>query len=394
MKKSIRGTAAALSLVLVLSLAACRFVRPGELTGGRSGSAAGSGEEMDLNVGDVDGTGWKIAMMTDTGGINDQSFNQSAWEGLKQLREDTGADVSYIESKQHSDFSNNLDNLIDNGNSLCWSIGFSTADATLETAALNPDVRFACVDNAFADTPANVTGVVFRGQESSFMVGYIAAAVSKTGRVGFVGGIANDVIAQFEHGYEGGVAYADRVLGKKVKVVAQYAESFTDAAKGKSIAKKMFTTDNCDVVYHAAGATGLGVIEAADEAGKFAIGVDRDQAYLAPDHVLTSSLKNVNVAVEAVSKRHIAGEEIGGKTLSFGLSDGAVGIPEDHSNYSDQIYQEALAVGERIKAGILIPPGTQEELKAFQKMLKKTSIEELTAAAGGTKDGQDTGSSK
>ena len=379
MKKCTRGVAAALSLILLLSLAACRFVRPGELTGGSAGSASGTGSNMNLDVGDVDGRGWKIAMITDTGGINDQSFNQSAWEGLQQLNKETGAEVNYIESKQSADFTTNFETLVDNGNSLCWAIGFATADAVVESAAANPDVHFACVDNAFADTPANVTGVVFRAQESSFMVGYIAAAVSKTEKVGFVGGISSEVIEQFQRGYEGGVAYANRVLGKKVKVFSQYAESFSDAAKGKSIANKMFTSDGCDVVYHAAGATGMGVIEAAREAGKFAIGVDRDQAYLAPENVLTSSLKNVNVAVMAVSKRHIAGEEIGGNTLSFGLSDGAVGIPADHSNYSDEIYTEALEVGEKIKAGVLTPPATEAELAEFEQYLKDTPVKVLTA---------------
>jgi basic membrane protein A len=318
---------------------------------------------------DVDGTGAKIAMITDTGGINDQSFNQSAWEGLQSLRDDTGAEVAYIESKQSGDFTTNLGTIIDNGNTLCWGIGYACADAVLEAAAANPDVNFACVDNAFSDVPANVTGVVFRAQESSFMVGYIAAAVTETGKVGFVGGIASDVIAQFEYGYKAGVAYANRVLNKNVIVTSQYAESFSDAAKGKSIANKMFT-DGCDIVYHAAGGTGTGVIEAAKEAGKFAIGVDRDQAYIAPENVLTSSLKNVDIAVDLVSRQHILGRQIGGKTLSFGLTEDAVGIPEHHENYSDEIYNAAIEIGEKIKSGEIDPPGSEIEFEKYKETLQ------------------------
>ena len=382
MKKCTRRALIALSLCVLLLLPACRFVRPGELTGGRSGAggANGASSSIDLAVENVDGTGWKIAMITDTGGINDQSFNQSAWEGLQELRDETGAEVAYIESKQSGDFTTNFETLVDNGNTLCWGIGFACADAVVEASQSNPDVNFACVDNAFADSPDNVTGVVFRAQESSFMVGYIAAAVTTTDKVGFVGGISSEVIDQFQYGYEAGVAYANRVLDKDVKVTAQYAESFSDAAKGKSIANKMFT-DGCDIVYHAAGGTGTGVIEAAKEAGKFAIGVDRDQAYLAPENVLTSSLKNVNVAVKAVSKRHIAGMEIGGQTLSFGLSDGAVGIPEDHSNYPDAVYEAAIECGEKIKAGILTPPATADELESFKQYLEDSSVEDLTKKA-------------
>ena len=392
MEKCTRRALIALCLCLILLLPACRFVRPGELTGGSgTGGASGATSSIDLAMENVDGTGWKIAMITDTGGINDQSFNQSAWEGLQELKEETGAEVAYIESKQSGDFPTNFETLVDNGNTLCWGIGFACADAVLEAAQSNPDVSFACVDNAFADSPENVTGVVFRAEESSFMVGYIAAASSETGKVGFVGGIASDVIAQFEYGYKAGVAYANRVLDKNVVVTSQYAESFSDAAKGKSIANKMFT-DGCDIVYHAAGGTGTGVIEAAKEAGRFAIGVDRDQAYLAPENVLTSSLKNVNVAVNAVSKRHIAGMEIGGQTLSFGLSEGAVGIPEDHSNYPDAVYEAALECGEKIKAGILTPPGNEDDFEEFKIYLEQTSVEELLKKANDFSDVDGTGS--
>ena len=370
MEKCTRRALIALCLCLILLLPACRFVRPGELTGGSgTGGASGATSSIDLAMENVDGTGWKIAMITDTGGINDQSFNQSAWEGLQELKEETGAEVAYIESKQSGDFPTNFETLVDNGNTLCWGIGFACADAVLEAAQSNPDVSFACVDNAFADSPENVTGVVFRAEESSFMVGYIAAASSETGKVGFVGGIASDVIAQFEYGYKAGVAYANRVLDKNVVVTSQYAESFSDAAKGKSIANKMFT-DGCDIVYHAAGGTGTGVIEAAKEAGRFAIGVDRDQAYLAPENVLTSSLKNVDVAVDLVSRQHIAGRNIGGQNMGFGLVDDAVGIPEHHENYSDEIYQAAIEIGEQIKRGAIVPPSTPKELKAYKETLK------------------------
>ena len=371
MKKFAGRALTALCLCLVVMISGCRFVRPGELTSGSSdaGGASSSGQSIDMNVGTVDGTGWKIAMITDTGGINDQSFNQSAWEGLQQLKVDTGAEVAYIESKQSGDFTTNFETLIDNGNSLCWGIGYACADAVVEAAQSHPEVSFACVDNAFSDSLPNVTGVVFRAEESSFMVGYIAAAVTKTNKVGFVGGISSEVIQQFEYGYMGGVEYANRVLGKNVTVTSQYAESFSDAAKGKSIANKMFT-DGCDIVYHAAGGTGTGVIEAAKEAGKFAIGVDRDQAYLAPDNVLTSSLKNVDIAVDLVSRRHILGRKIGGKTLTFGLTEDAVGIPEHHENYSDEIYNAAIGIGEMIKNGEIDPPATARELEKYKESLQ------------------------
>jgi basic membrane protein A len=152
---------------------------------------------------------FKIAMVTDTGGVNDQSFNQSAWEGLQKLSADTKAAVKYSESKQESDYATNLDKAADDGNNLIWGIGFAMADAVVNSAKQNPDISYAIVDNSYGDkTPSNVTGVMFRAQEPSFLVGYIAAKTTKTGKVGFVGGMTGNIIDQFEYGYKAGVAYA------------------------------------------------------------------------------------------------------------------------------------------------------------------------------------------
>lgn len=366
MKKLVAGT---LVSAMTLSLAACGASAPGTSTASKASeatSAAAPTEEASTAAGSaaagVDSS-VKVAMITDTGGINDQSFNQSAWEGLQKLTKDTGIKTNYIESKQASDFVNNFDTLIDNGNTLCWGIGFACYDAIKESAEENPDIHFAIVDNQNTDQIDNLTGVMFRAQEPSFMVGYVAAAVTKTNKVGFVGGISSPIIDQFEWGYKAGVAYANKELGKDVQVDAQYAESFSDAAKGKSIANKMFT-DGADIVYHAAGGTGQGVIEAAKDADKFAIGVDRDQNYLAPENVLTSAMKNVNVAVEDLSRKFASGEKLD-KDVEYGLSEDAVGISEDHHLYGDDVYKAALEIGEKIKAGEITPPATEEDYNTY-----------------------------
>jgi basic membrane protein A len=313
---------------------------------------------------------FKIAMVTDTGGVNDQSFNQSAWEGLQKLSADTKAAVKYSESKQESDYATNLDKAADDGNNLIWGIGFAMADAVVNSAKQNPDISYAIVDNSYGDkTPSNVTGVMFRAQEPSFLVGYIAAKTTKTGKVGFVGGMTGNIIDQFEYGYKAGVAYAAKELGKKITVDSQYAESFTDASKGKAIAQKMFS-GGCDIVFHAAGGVGMGVIEAAKEANKFAIGVDRDQAYLAPKNVLTSALKLVNQAVELVSKEAIDGKEIGGKTYTYGLTEDAVGIPKEHTLMGDATYNAAIALESKIKDKTITPPANKDEFAKYEATLK------------------------
>ena len=346
-----KALALGLAAALTISLAACG--------GSKGGDKEKSGSDSSEKKSD-----YSVAMITDTGGINDQSFNQSAWEGLQELSKETGAEVNYIESKQVSDFVTNLERLGDKGATLLWGVGYACADAIEEAAQSNPDLQYAIVDNAYENTPDNVTGVMFRAQEPSFMVGYVAGKTTETNQVGFVGGIASGLIDQFQYGYEAGVQYAAKELGKDIKVSVQYAESFSDAAKGKAIASKMYS-EGCDVVYHAAGGSGTGVIEAAKEADKWVIGVDRNQAYLAPDNVLTSALKLVGKAVKEVSLDAMNSGEIGGQTLTYGLKEECVGIPEEHGNMPEGVYEETLAVADKIKSGELTAPSTEDEYNEF-----------------------------
>lgn len=345
-----RILALGISAALVVSLAAC----------------GGSKEKKEKKEGKEDKRVFSTAMITDTGGINDQSFNQSAWEGLTELKKETGAEVNYIESQQASDFVTNLERLSDSGADLLWGIGYACADAVLEAAESNPDLRYAIVDNSYEETPDNVTGVLFKGQEPSFMVGYVAGRMTQTDHVGFVGGISTGLIDQFQYGYEAGVYYAAKEMGKEITISMQYVESFTDSAKGKAIANKMYS-DGCDVIYHAAGGSGTGVIEAAKESGKWVIGVDRDQSYLAPDNVLTSALKLVGKAVKEVSMETMEGEELGGQTLTFGLSEGCVGISEEHKNMPEDVYQDAQHIGELIRDGEIVPPASADDYEKFIK---------------------------
>jgi len=358
-----------LAVMMAASVTACGSTSGTTSSAAASAAASSAAAESKAEVASAK-TDFKIAMVTDTGGVNDQSFNQSAWEGLQKLSADTGVNVKYTESKQESDYATNLDKAADDSNNLIWGIGFAMADAITNSAKQNPDISYAIIDNSYGDkTPSNVTGVMFRAQEPSFLVGYIAAKTTKTGKVGFVGGMTGNIIDQFEYGYKAGVAYAAKELGKKITVDAQYAESFSDASKGKAIATKMFS-NGCDVVFHAAGGVGMGVIEAAKEANKYAIGVDRDQAYLAPKNVLTSALKLVNQAVELVSKEAMDGKEIGGKTYTYGLSENAVGIPEEHKLMGDATYNAAVALEGKIKDKTITPPANKAEFAKYEASLK------------------------
>jgi len=338
-----------LGLAATTTLAACG--------GGGSSEPAGSASSGG------DGSA-KLTMITDTGGVNDQSFNQLSWAGMKELEADLGWQVSYIESNQEADYVTNLDKAVDDGCNLIWGVGFSMEDAMHEIAEQNPDILFAGIEISNSGNIPNLTGVNFKSQESSFAVGYIAARMSKSGKVGFIGGITSEVIEAFKNGYYGGIEYANKQHGLSVTYEGQYAESFSDAAKGKSIAQKMIQK-GADVFYAAAGGTGIGSIEACQEAGVWAIGVDMDQSYLAPDTVITSALKRVDNAIIEVSKQLINGEVQPGGDMVLGAAEDGVGIAETHDLLPDEVYESALEVLELLKAGDIVAPSTDAELKDF-----------------------------
>ena len=309
-----------------------------------------------------------VAMVTNSGGVNDESFNSSAWEGLQKLSDETGVKVTYLESNQATDYLTNLDKLADQNCNLIWAIGFGMADSIITASSNNPDINYAIVDYSYEETPLNVTGVMFRAQESSFLVGYIAGKTTKSNQVGFVGGIENDVNVQFEYGYKAGVDYASKELGKEILISSQYIESFGDTAKAKATASKMMS-DGCDIIFHAAGGAGVGVIEAAKDANKYVIGVDKDQISLAPENVLTSSLKLVGNAVDIISKDFINGTNIGGKTLTFGLKENCVGIPDSNPNMDPRIYEDTMKLKQKIVDGYILPPSNRQEYDEYKLTL-------------------------
>lgn len=326
-------------------------------------------EENKAEVNNVDeNSKYKISLVTDVSGVNDQSFNQSAWEGMEQSEELLVVEISYKESNQNADYVPNLESMYDEGKDLIWGVGYLMSDAILEAAQLNPEQNYAIVDSGnWEETPSNLLGVLFKAQDSGFLVGYIAGKMTETGKVGFIGGMSIPSLWAFECGYTAGVAYAN----PDAEVVVQYAESFTDVALGKSIGNGMFVQD-IDIIFTAAGGLGNGVIEACKENDKWAIGVDIDQNYLAPDHVLTSAMKCVDKAVLNVNKSIVNGTFEGGKTVVYGLADGAVGIaPSSAKNVPEEILNEVSDVEAKIVVGEIETPGTYEELDIYMKNLSK-----------------------
>ena len=302
----------------------------------------------------------KVGMVADLGGINDESFNQSAWEGLQRAEKDFGVEIKVIESKQASDYLSNMESLIDEGMDLVIGVGY-TMKEDIQTEAENyPDQKFALIDETFDTIPENVTPILFKENEAAYLTGLIAGRMTETNSVGFIGGIETPVVSRFEYGYKAGV----REANKDADVKVQYAGTFSDAAKGKSIANQMYGS-SVDIILSAAGGTGLGSIESAKEKNKYAIGVDRDQSDLAPENVLTSALKKVNVGVYDTVKDLVEGKLSGGQAKVYGLKEDGVGIPETTKNLVPQeILDYVNTMIEKVKSGEIKVPATEEEFNA------------------------------
>lgn len=302
----------------------------------------------------------KIGMVADIGGINDESFNQSAWEGLQQAQKDFGIEIKVIESKQASEYLQNMESLLDEEVDMVIGVGYTMKEDIQKQAENYPDTQFVLIDETYDTIPENVTPILFRENEAAYLTGLIAGKMTKTNNVGFIGGIQTPVISRFEYGYRAGVKESN----KDTNVSVQYAGTFSDAAKGKSIANQMYGNGS-DIILSAAGGTGLGAIEAAKEQNKYAIGVDRDQSDLAPENVLTSALKRVNVGVYDTVKEFVEGKLTSGQEKVYGLKEDGVGIPETTKNLVPQdIIDYVNQMIEKVKSGEVKVPATEEEFNA------------------------------
>ena len=300
---------------------------------------------------------FKIGLITDVGGVNDGSFNQSAWEGLEKAGEELGVEVNYLESATYADYHPNMETFVDEDYDLIISVGYMLADATREAAEANPDTKFAIIDDSSIDLP-NVTSLMFKAEQASYLVGYVAGLTTKTNNIGFVVGMTNETMNQFGYGYCAGAIDANPDI-----TVQQFnANSFADSATGKTMANTAIT-NGADIVFQAAGATGLGVIEACQEAGVYAIGVDSDQSSIAPKTVLTSAMKRVDNAVyDAVQE--LIDDKLEGGVQTFDLAAGGVDIAPSQDLISDDVIKAVDEVKEKIISGDVVIPDNKDDFEA------------------------------
>ena len=300
----------------------------------------------------------KVGMVTDVGGVNDKSFNQTSWEGLQALDPEV-FEVNYLESKTDADYQTNINTFIDEEYDLIICVGYMLADATREAAEANPDQKFAIIDDATCADLDNVACLMFAQEQASYLVGLVAGSVTESKTVGYVQGMVSDSMNLFGIGYIAGVLEAC----PEAEVLQYNANNFGDIAGGSTAAKDMITK-GADVIYHAAGGTGIGVINTCAEEGIWAIGVDTDQSTLAPDYVITSAMKRVDVASQDISKAVADGTYEAGVHL-YDLSNGGVDLSPTRDHIPAEVLETVEAAKAAIIAGEYVVPTTVEECPTF-----------------------------
>ncbi|MDM5316464.1 BMP family protein [Fictibacillus sp. b24] len=343
------------------------------LTAGTILAGCGSSDEG-KSSGGGDKKDFKVAMVTDTGGVDDKSFNQSAWEGLTKFGKDNSLEENkgykYLQSTAQSDYKPNLNSLIRQKYDVVFGIGFLMGTDVETVAKQQPDAKLAIVDMVVKGD--NVANITFSEHEGSFLVGLVAGMQSKTNKVGFVGGVNSELIKKFENGFKAGVLTAN----PDAEVMVQYAEDFNKAEKGQQIANT-FYQQGADIIYHAAGGTGMGVFTEAKNRKKngeevWVIGVDRDQHEegMPEDVTLTSMVKRVDQAVYEVSEQAMNGEFPGGKIVEFGLKEDGVGIAPTQDNVEPDALKSVEDFKKKIIGGEVKVPKTDAEFEEFKKNLK------------------------
>ena len=339
------GGAALVAMLMVAVMAGCSSSTPTS-----SGSSSTAPAKKTL----------KTAMVTDIGGLGDKSFNDLSYAGLQKAKTDLGADIKVLESKAPTDYESNITNLANAGYSPIFAVGFLMTDTVSKMSTAYPDVTFGGIDQSFTPPIKNVVGINFKEQEGAYLAGYLAAKLTTMPSVdprindkpilGFVGGMDIPPVQRYQAGFIAGAKAANPA----VVVKSVYAGSFTDQQKGIEDGKALID-QGADIVFAAAGQTGLGTAKACQDNKAIFIGVDADQFLTIPgigDTILTSAVKKVDVAVFDTVKKAADGQLQGGADVLYGLKEDGVGLAPYH-NWDAKIPADVKAAVEKAKTDIV-----------------------------------------
>jgi basic membrane protein A len=328
----------------------------------------------------------KVGMVTDSGTIDDKSFNQGTWEGILQYKNDKGTiEEKYLQptGEQPTDYINAINDLVDTGYEIIVTPGFKFETAINEAASEHTNTAFILIDGQPHNGDGNfvkhdnVVSVYFNEHEAGFLAGVASALSTKTGKLGFIGGMEIPPVQRFGWGFKAGVAYANETYGTTAEIVDYiYQGTFNDVAGGQTLAAGMYNK-GIDIIFHAAGGVGVGVFnEAKQRAEKgesvYVVGVDVDQyeegkISNGSSVTLTSAIKRIDVAAYTYIDAKINGTFPGGEVITLTMAENGVGLPQENPNLTDDVKAKVEEARQAVLSGSVTVPSTQEALDEFLK---------------------------
>lgn len=322
------------------------------------------------------GAALKVGIVLTTSGKGDKSFNDSAIAGLEKATAELGIEYKEVQPKEASEIEKAIENLANAGYELIFTVGFNSASALSNVAPSYPDTKFVIIDHNFKDDfKDNLKSLIFKEEEGSFLAGVLAAGQSTSNVVGFVGGMESPLIQKFEVGFEAGVKAANPDAEVLIQYVSSDASGFNNPSRAKEITLNMISK-NADVIYHAAGGSGQGMLDAANEKGILAIGVDSNQNWVKPGTVIASMLKRVDHAVFDVVKAQIDGTLVMGDAQIYGLDSNGVSLTdltELMAEETDGISADDQQKIKNLKA--TITDDTKAKIEAFKTQIIEGELE-------------------
>ncbi len=359
MKKT--ASIAAMVTIAALTLAGCGERSSSEATETPAEETTSAAPSESPSEEAPDNSDFKACMVSDSGGFDDKSFNQTSHDGLLNAAANLGVSTAEVESASDAEYADNIAELVKQGCNSITTVGFLLGDATLAAAKKNKDVDFSIVDFGYDNPPKNLKGLVFDTGQPSFLAGYVAAAQSQSGIVGTFGGLNIPTVTAFMTGFLQGVEKYNEDNGAEVQVLGwdgkdgSFTEDFEDKTKGQSVAEGMIN-QGADIIFPVAGPAGLGGLQAAKDAGALGIWVDTDGCVSAAEYcdiLLTSVMKGMDTAVEEAIRESLEGT-FSNEVYVGTLENGGVGLApfnEQDGNVSQEVKDKIAELQEQIISG-------------------------------------------
>lgn len=306
-----------------------------------------------------------IGVVLSEGRIDDLGSNKSIWEGLEKAKAEFGINIEYIESKQESEYITNIESLIANKVDLIIAVGEPLKDVVKEVAGNYTDQKFAVIDQFYKTIPNNVAQISFKEEEGAYLAGALATKITETDNLGFIGDMPDEITQKYKYGFK----YGAESTNLKIKIQDKYTNASGDEIKEKDIAKQMYES-NIDLIFSVAKNAGAESIKVAKEMDKYAIGVDENRRELAPDNVLTSVLKKLDVASYNLAKNLIDGDLEYGVETRYGLEEGAIALSDGvNKHINEELLEYINELSKEIKDGDIEIPSTEKQYKSMTRVV-------------------------